>query len=46
MKGVGAVGGFIAKRPKTSMGIGAAGVGYMGYRNAKGSQNSPIIGVE
>jgi hypothetical protein len=33
-------------RPKTAMGIGAAGLGYAGYRSTKGSQNSPIIGIE
>jgi hypothetical protein len=43
---MGKIGKGMEKYPKTTMGLGAAGIGYMGYRNVKGSQNSPIIGVE
>lgn len=43
---MGKIGKGIEKYPKTTMGLGVGAVGYMGYRNAKGSQNSPIIGVE
>ncbi len=42
---VGAMGkGVLAasRHPKTTMGAAAAGAGYMGYRSARGSQNSPL----
>jgi len=45
-RGVAATGNFMMNRPKTAMGIGAAGLGYAGYRSTRGSQNSPIIGIE
>jgi len=45
-RGIAATGNFMMKNPKTSMGIGAAGLGYAGYRSTRGSQNSPIIGIE
>lgn len=45
-RGIAATGNFMMNRPKTAMGIGAAGLGYAGYRSTRGSQNSPIIGIE
>jgi len=45
-KGIAATGNFMMNRPKTTMGIGAAGLGYAGYRGMRGSQNSPVIGIE
>lgn len=35
-----------SKYPKTAMGVAAGGIGYAGYRNRKGSQNNPLIGLE
>lgn len=45
-KGMAAAGDFMTKYPKSTMGIGAAGIGYAGYRGMRGSQNSPVIGIE
>lgn len=45
-KGMAAAGNFMTKYPKSTMGIGAAGIGYAGYRGMRGSQNSPVIGIE
>jgi len=45
-RGIAATGNFMVNRPKTAMGIGAAGLGYAGYRSTRGSQNSPVIGLE
>jgi len=35
-----------SKYPKTAMGAAAGGIGYAGYRNRRGSQNNPLIGLE
>jgi hypothetical protein len=35
-----------SRHPKTTMGVAAGGIGYAGYRNRKGSQNNPLIGLE
>ena len=35
-----------SKYPKTAMGVAAGGIGYAGYRNRRGSQNNPLIGLE
>lgn len=46
---VGAMGrGVLAasRHPKTTMGLAAGGIGFAGYRGLRGSQNSPMIGVE
>ena len=45
-RGAGAGLGAMSRRPKTTMAAGAGLAGYMGYRSMKGSQNSPIIGLE
>ena len=44
-RAVGAMGrGVLAasRHPKTTMGAAAGGIGYMGYRSRRGSQNSPL----
>lgn len=35
-----------SRHPKTAMGVAAGGIGYAGYRNRRGSQNNPLIGLE
>lgn len=48
-RAVGAMGrGVLAasRHPKTTMGLAAGGIGYMGYRSRKGSQNSPLQSFE
>ena len=36
----------VSRYPKTVMGVAAGGVGYMGYRNTRGSQNNPLKSLE
>lgn len=45
-RGTGRALGAMSRRPKTTMAAGAGLAGYMGYRSMRGSQNSPIIGLE
>jgi len=48
-RAVGAMGrGVLAasRHPKTTMGLAAGGIGYMGYRSRKGSQNNPLQSFE
>lgn len=35
-----------SRHPKTAMGVAAGGIGYAGYRNRRGSQNNPLMGLE
>ena len=35
-----------SRHPKTVMGATAGGIGYAAYRNKRGSQNNPLIGLE
>ena len=35
-----------SRHPKTTMGVAAGGIGYAGYRNRRGSQNNPLMGLE
>ena len=48
-RAVGAMGkGVLAasRRPKMVMGAAAGGIGYTGYRNRRGGQNNPLLGLE
>jgi hypothetical protein len=48
-KTAGAIGSGLtmaSRHPKTVMGAAAGGIGYAGYRNRRGSQNNPLIGLE
>ncbi len=45
-RGIGSGLTMASRHPKSVMGAAAGGIGYAGYRNRRGSQNNPLIGLE